>query len=102
MGDVRPFCGLRYNLQRITDPSTVITPPYDVISPEERSLYYRRSPYNIIRLDSTSSNTASHIGTWIKAVGGSSPEYGSRISRVARFAPMRQPQESPQLTDSTC
>ncbi len=52
MGDVRPFCGLRYNLQRITDPSTVITPPYDVISPEERSLYHRRSPYNIIRLES--------------------------------------------------
>ncbi len=52
MGDVRPFCGLRYNLQRITDPSTVVTPPYDVISPEERSLYYSRSPYNIIRLES--------------------------------------------------
>ena len=52
MGDVRPFCGLRYNLQRITDPSAIITPPYDVISPEERSLYYSRSPYNIIRLES--------------------------------------------------
>jgi len=39
-------------LQQITDLSTVVTPPYDVISPEERSLYYRRSPYNIIRLES--------------------------------------------------
>jgi len=51
MCDVRPFCGLRYNLQQITDPSTVVTPPYDVISPEERSIYYHISPYNIIRLE---------------------------------------------------
>lgn len=51
MCDVRPFCGLRYNLQRIDDPSTVITPPYDVISPEERSLYYHLSPFNTIRLE---------------------------------------------------
>ncbi len=51
MCDVRSFCGLRYNLQLIADPSTVITPPYDVISPEERSLYYHISPYNIIRLE---------------------------------------------------
>jgi uncharacterized protein (DUF1015 family) len=51
MCDVRPFCGLRYSLQRIADPSIAITPPYDVISLEERSLYYHVSPYNIIRLE---------------------------------------------------
>jgi len=51
MCDVRPFCGLRYSLQRVPDPSSVITPPYDVISREERNLYYRKSPYNIIRLE---------------------------------------------------
>jgi len=51
MCDVRPFCGLRYNPQLVPDPSSVITPPYDVISPEERNLYYRKSPYNIIRLE---------------------------------------------------
>jgi uncharacterized protein (DUF1015 family) len=42
---------LRYNLQRIGNPSTVITPPYDVISPEERSLYHHLSTFNIIRLE---------------------------------------------------
>ncbi|MBE0480883.1 MAG: DUF1015 domain-containing protein [Dehalococcoidia bacterium] len=52
MCDIRPFCGLRYNLQRVEDPSSVICPPYDVISPEQRSLYHRASPYNIIRLES--------------------------------------------------
>ncbi len=51
MCDVRPFCGLRYNMQRIDDPSTIITPPYDVISSEERSLYYHLSPFNVIRLE---------------------------------------------------
>jgi len=52
MCDVRPFCGLRYNLQRVNDPSTIIAPPYDLISSEERPAYYRLSPYNIVRLES--------------------------------------------------
>lgn len=51
MCDVRPFCGLSYNPQLVPDLSAVITPPYDVISPEERLSYYRKSPYNIIRLE---------------------------------------------------
>jgi uncharacterized protein (DUF1015 family) len=51
MCDVRPFFGLRYNLQRVPDPSSIITPPYDVISLTERLAYYRKGPYNIIRLE---------------------------------------------------
>ena len=78
MCDVRPFCGLRYNLQRITNPSSIITPPYDVISHEERLLYYRKSSYNIIRLeygegqpmDSADSNkytrAAAILDAWLK------------------------------------
>jgi uncharacterized protein (DUF1015 family) len=38
-------------LQRVPDSSSVITPPYDVISLAERLSYYRKSPYNIIRLE---------------------------------------------------
>jgi uncharacterized protein (DUF1015 family) len=52
MPDVRPFCGLRYNLQLVRDASSVITPPYDVITNEERLSYYRRGPHNIIRVES--------------------------------------------------
>ncbi len=78
MCDVRPFCGLRYNLQRIPDSSSVITPPYDVISLTERLAYYRKSPYNIIRLeygeeqpgDSTDNNkytrAATTLNAWLK------------------------------------
>jgi len=51
MCDVRPFCGLRYNLQQVPALSSIITPPYDVISLTERLAYYRKSPYNVIRLE---------------------------------------------------
>ncbi len=78
MCDVRPFCGLRYNLQQVTDLSSVITPPYDVISHTERLSYYRKNPYNIIRLeygeeqpgDSADNNkytrAASILDAWLK------------------------------------
>ncbi|MDP2954304.1 MAG: DUF1015 domain-containing protein [Chloroflexota bacterium] len=51
MADVRPLRGLRFNAQRYPDLSLLITPPYDIISPEEQDLYYHRSSYSIIRLE---------------------------------------------------
>lgn len=51
MVDIQPFRGLRYNLELIKDLSLTISPPYDVISPEEQRLYYDKSPYNIVRLE---------------------------------------------------
>ncbi|MEA1959639.1 MAG: DUF1015 domain-containing protein [Chloroflexota bacterium] len=51
MADVRPFRGLRYNLERAGDLSSVITPPYDVISPAGQLRYCQLSPHNVIRLD---------------------------------------------------
>ncbi|MBT9159551.1 MAG: hypothetical protein DDT26_00810 [Dehalococcoidia bacterium] len=51
MADVRPFRGIRYNARMIGDLSSVITPPYDVITPEQQSSYHRRNPHNIIRLE---------------------------------------------------
>jgi uncharacterized protein (DUF1015 family) len=33
------------------DPSAVITPPYDVISQEQRTQFYRANPHNVIRLE---------------------------------------------------
>ena len=46
---IAPFRALRYNLDRI-DLSTVVAPPYDVISPADQESLYARSPYNIVRL----------------------------------------------------
>lgn len=51
MAVIIPFKGIRFNLDRVGDLAAVITPPYDVIGPAEQELYYRRSPYNLIRLE---------------------------------------------------
>jgi len=51
VADVQPFRGLRYNPEQIYDFSTVISPPYDVISPEEQHLYHSKSRCNVIRLE---------------------------------------------------
>jgi len=51
VADVQPFRGLRYNLERIGDISAVISPPYDIISPQEQEFYYKQSPYNVVRLE---------------------------------------------------
>lgn len=51
MAIIKPFKGLRYNQDIIKDISSVVTPPYDVISPQEQERYYHLHPNNIIRLD---------------------------------------------------
>ena len=51
MVDVRPFRGLRYDLERVGPLSSVITPPYDVITANQQRGYHQRSPHNIIRLE---------------------------------------------------
>lgn len=50
MADIIPFKGTLYNLEKITDPSKVVAPPYDVISKEEQDLLYNSNPYNIIHI----------------------------------------------------
>jgi uncharacterized protein (DUF1015 family) len=51
MAQIAPFQGVLFNSQIIKDLSQVVTPPYDVISPQEQEGYYSLHPYNIIRLD---------------------------------------------------
>ena len=49
MADVRPLPGIRYAATE--NLAALVTPPYDVISPEAQERYYDRNPYNIIRLE---------------------------------------------------
>ncbi len=49
MAKVRPLRALRYASN--IDLASVIAPPYDVISPEQRSRLSQRSRYNIVRLE---------------------------------------------------
>jgi len=48
---IAPFRGVFYNPKKIRDLARVVTPPYDVISPEDQEKLYRKSPYNFVRLD---------------------------------------------------
>ncbi len=50
MALVAPFKALRYNAEKVSL-EKVVTPPYDVISPEQQDAYYQADPHNIIRLD---------------------------------------------------
>jgi uncharacterized protein (DUF1015 family) len=50
MAVVTGFRGFRYNPKKIENPTEVLAPPYDVISPEEQSELYCKSPYNVVRL----------------------------------------------------
>jgi uncharacterized protein (DUF1015 family) len=55
MAEVIPFKGVLYNPQKV-DASSVISPPYDIVTPELKEILYSRSPYNIIRIDSGKDN----------------------------------------------
>ncbi len=50
MAVIRPFRGIRYNLSRIGDLSSVVTQPYDRIHDAEQARYYELSPYNFVRI----------------------------------------------------
>ncbi len=51
MADIRPFAGIRYAPDLRTQLASLVTPPYDVISPEAQAVYYERHPDNVIRLE---------------------------------------------------
>ncbi len=50
MAAVTPFRALRYNPAVAGDLSAVLSPPYDVITPEQQARLYQASPYNVVRL----------------------------------------------------
>lgn len=74
MAIVIPFRGITYSPTRVPDLNLVVTPPYDVISPEKDEEYRRRHPHNIVHvilprptngLDKYQT-AASHIADWRK------------------------------------
>lgn len=50
MAIVAPFKGVMYNFKALGNPSSLVAPPYDVISDEEQDAFYRAHPKNVIRL----------------------------------------------------
>ena len=49
MAEIQPFRGIRYNSNKIKL-EEVITEPYDRIPPPLQEEYYRRNPYNVVRI----------------------------------------------------
>jgi uncharacterized protein (DUF1015 family) len=50
MAFVYPFKGLRYNTEVVGSFDKVVTQPYDKTTPAMQEEYYRRSPYNVVRI----------------------------------------------------
>ncbi len=51
MANVKPFCGLRYNTEKVGSLSFVTAPPYDIISESEQEALVARHENNIISLE---------------------------------------------------
>ncbi|MBI5560254.1 MAG: DUF1015 domain-containing protein [Deltaproteobacteria bacterium] len=50
MAFIMPFRGIRYDTAKVGNIEDVVSPPYDVISPEFQEELYLRHPNNIVRL----------------------------------------------------
>lgn len=50
MVTIKPFKGIHYNPKKITGLDTVMSPPYDIISPTMQEQLYNKNPYNFVRL----------------------------------------------------
>jgi uncharacterized protein (DUF1015 family) len=72
MAEIAPLTPLRYDLARLPRGlESVISPPYDVISPEERETLAARDPHNVVRLilpegdhDAKYANAAALLAEW--------------------------------------
>ncbi|MDI6852678.1 MAG: DUF1015 domain-containing protein [Deltaproteobacteria bacterium] len=51
MAQVAPFRGLYFNKDKVNSMSRVVTPPYDVIRPEQREVFAASHPYNMVHID---------------------------------------------------
>jgi uncharacterized protein (DUF1015 family) len=74
MAEIAPLTPLRYDLARLPGGlGKVVSPPYDVISPEERAELAARDPHNIVRLilpegdsESKYANAGALLTRWVQ------------------------------------
>jgi uncharacterized protein (DUF1015 family) len=78
VAEIHPFRALHYNPSRFRELCHVVTQPYDKISPEMQSRYYRSSPFNLVRVirgqthaddnpqDNVYLRAARHFRQWIE------------------------------------
>jgi uncharacterized protein (DUF1015 family) len=66
MATIRPFRALRYD-EAVAGPlASLVAPPYDVISDEQRAAYRARSPYNVVHLTlpDSEAQAAQDLAAW--------------------------------------
>jgi uncharacterized protein (DUF1015 family) len=78
VAEIHPFRALYYNSSWIQELGEVVTQPYDKISPEMQSRYFRSSPFNLVRVirgqsraddnpqDNVYLRAAQHFRHWIE------------------------------------
>ena len=76
--ELRPFRGIMYHPAHGDNLFALLSPPYDVISQQERELYYQQHPYNVVRLiygrdepgdtpdDNPYTRAAQYLQTWLR------------------------------------
>ena len=98
MAVVKPFRALRYDEAKAGPLETLVAPPYDVISPEQREELRARSPYNVVRLTLPDSEeqAAADLADWrdegvlvARAARGLGARAGLRRPRRRRAPPLR-------------
>ena len=76
--ELRPFRGILYHPTHFENLFALLAPPYDVISRQERDIYYQQHPYNVVRLiygkdeegdtpdDNRYTRAAQYLHTWLR------------------------------------
>lgn len=78
LAEIRPFHGVYYNQKLVKDLASVISPPYDIITPQMQQELYQRSECNFVRLefgrqlprdkdtDNKYTRSAATLGEWLE------------------------------------
>ncbi|MGH7886040.1 MAG: DUF1015 domain-containing protein [Thermodesulfobacteriota bacterium] len=73
MAEIKAFKGIRYNPDKISNFTQVVAPPYDVINVAEQDGFYKKDPFNVIRLilskgegDKKYSDASNTFNDWLK------------------------------------
>ena len=51
MAEIKPFRGMRFDIDKAGELKTLCCPPYDIISEEQRRAFIEENEYNVIRLE---------------------------------------------------
>ena len=79
---------MRYDEPKAGPIETLVAPPYDVISPEDRRRYLAQSPYNVVHLTLPDSEeqAARELGTWRRdCIMEDVSETGARLTVVGNI-----------------